>query len=315
MKKTLLIFIFTNALSFSQGNIYPRETNYGGGVGLSTMYMVLDSIPGQSLLDNLGFDTNELGTKPLVFYGGEGFAQMSGPWRLGGYAGIGSSPVSKSYEIKTYEDKNGVAGYQSADEVNEIEAVSNRFRVNARVNFLMGAMTFEYVIPIYRDLEVTAGTLMGMGGYSLTINESVTPLEAYSNIGKHLPINDPGQKHHAYLDGEDQTVYVDINNRNLSAEDLSTFFDNHKNITTDIAYQKVDLEGFITEKNGYFFNFQPYIAVKWQFLDRMGLRISAGFNKGLIKSDNLKTNGITEPDETNSSLHGLTVRTVLYFGL
>ena len=300
MKKTLLIFIFTNALSFSQGNIYPRETNYGGGVGLSTMYMVLDSIPGQALLDNLG---------------GEGLAQMSGPWRRGGYAGIGSSPVSKSYEIKTYEDKNGVAGYQSADEVNEIEAVSNRFRVNARVNFLMGAMTFEYVIPIYRDLEVTAGTLMGMGGYSLTINESVTPLEAYSNIGKHLPINDPGQKHHAYLDGEDQTVYVDINNRNLSAEDLSTFFDNHKNITTDIAYQKVDLEGFITEKNGYFFNFQPYIAVKWQFLDRMGLRISAGFNKGLIKSDNLKTNGITEPDETNSSLHGLTVRTVLYFGL
>ena len=58
MKKTLLIFIFANALSFSQGNIYPRETNYRGGVGLSTMYMVLDSIPGQSLLDNLGFDTD-----------------------------------------------------------------------------------------------------------------------------------------------------------------------------------------------------------------------------------------------------------------
>ena len=313
MKKTLLTFIFANALSFSQGNIYPRETNYGGGVGLSTMYMVLDSIPGQSLLDNLGFDTDELGTKPLVFYGGEGFAQMSGPWRLGGYAGIGSSPVSNSYEIKTYEDKNGEPGYQSADEVNELQAVSNRFRVNARLNFLMGAMTFEYVIPIYRDLEVTAGTLMGVGGYSLTINQSVTPLEAYSNIGKHLPINDPGQEHHAYLDGE--TVFVDINERNLSAEDLTELFREHQDQTTGVRYQKVNLEGSITELNGYFFNFQPYIAVKWQFLDRVGLRISAGFNKGLIKSDKLEVNGLANADASNSSLHGFTVRTVLYFGL
>jgi hypothetical protein len=307
MKKTLLIFIFANALSFSQGNIYPRETNYGGGVGLSTMYMVLDSIPGQALLDNLGFDTNELGTKPLVFYGGEGFAQMSGPWRLGGYAGIGSSPVSKSYEIKTYEDKNGVAGYQSADEVNELQAVSNRFRVNARINFLMGAMTFEYVIPIYRDLEVTAGTLMGMGGYSLTINESVTPLEAYSNIGKHLPINDPGQKHHAYLDVEDQTVYVDKNKNNDNAGDLRDFFDDHEG-------KRVDLRGSKTDYTGYFFNFQPYIAVKWQFLDRMGLRISAGFNKGSIKKDKLEISD-KNIDASDSSLHGFTVRTVLYFGL
>ena len=76
------------------------------------------------------------------------------PWRLGGYAGIGSSPVSNSYGIKTYEDKNGEPGYQSADEANDLQEVSNRFRVNARLNFLMGAMTFEYVIPIYRDLEV-----------------------------------------------------------------------------------------------------------------------------------------------------------------
>ena len=67
MKKTLLIFIFANALSFSQGNIYPTETNYGGCIGFSSMYMVLDSIPGQSILNSLGFDTDELGTKPLVF--------------------------------------------------------------------------------------------------------------------------------------------------------------------------------------------------------------------------------------------------------
>ena len=32
-----------------------------------------------------------------------------------------------------------------------------------------------------------------------------------------------------------------------------------------------------------FFNFQPYVAVKWQFLERLGLRISVGFNKGTVR--------------------------------
>ena len=77
--------------NLSMCDIYPTEAQYGGGIGFSTMYMVLDSVPGGAFLDTLGFNVNELGTRPLVFYGGEGFAQMTGPWRLGGYAGIGSA--------------------------------------------------------------------------------------------------------------------------------------------------------------------------------------------------------------------------------
>ncbi|MDB9722532.1 hypothetical protein OAA83_01220 [Candidatus Marinimicrobia bacterium] len=307
MKKTLLIFIFANALSFSQGNIYPRETNYGGGVGLSTMYMVLDSIPGQYLLKELGFGNDELNIKPLVFYGGEGFAQMSGPWRLGGYAGIGSAPVSNSYEIQTYENEDLSPGYQAVGNDTDPITMANRFKVNARVNFLMGAMTFEYVIPVYRDLEVTTGTLMGVGGYSLTINQSVTPMEAYSSVGEHLPINDPGPNHYAYLDTAAGVVYVDKNKNNDNAGDLRDFFDEHEG-------KRVDLRGSKTDYTGYFFNFQPYIAVKWQFLDRMGLRISAGFNKGSIKKDKLEISD-KNIDASDSSLHGFTVRTVLYFGL
>jgi hypothetical protein len=319
MKKILLIFIIAGSFGVSQGNIYPRETNYGGGVGFSTMYMVLDSIPGQSILNDLGFDIDELGTKPLVFYGGEGFAQMSGPWRLGGYAGIGSTRRSKVYDIKTYEEKNNNPGYQKddVDETNTLQLASSSFTAKARISFLIGAMTFEYVIPIYRDLEVTAGALMGMGAYSLGINQTVIDIEKYSDIGKHLPNNELGNNpYYAYYDGDDETVYVDLNEDKKSAKDLKNAFLEHKYETTDVAYREVNLTGSMTELSGSFFNFQPYIAVKWQFLDRTGLRISAGFNKSLIKSDNLKVNGYQDfGDATNSSLHGFTVRTVLYFGL
>jgi len=84
MKKSLTLLLASATIAFSQGDIYPSETHYGGGIGFSTMYMVLDSVPGEALLNELGFDVSSLNTRPLVFQGGEGFAQMSGPWRLGG---------------------------------------------------------------------------------------------------------------------------------------------------------------------------------------------------------------------------------------
>ena len=319
MKKILIIFILVKTFSFSQGDLYPTEKNYGGGVGFSTMYMVLDSIPGQGILKALGFDTDELGTKPLVFYGGEGFAQMSGPWRLGGYAGIGTTRRSKVYDIKTYEEKNNDPGYQKDNiaELNTLQLASSRFTAKARISFLIGAMTFEYVIPIYRDLEVITGALMGAGAYSLAISQTVRDIEKYSDIGKHFPNNELGNNpHYAYYDGDDETVYVDLNENKKSAKDLKNTFVDHKYKTKEVGYHEVNLTGSMTELNGSFFNFQPYIAVKWQFLDRTGLRISAGFNKSLIKSDNLKVNGYQDiGDAENSSLHGFTVRTVLYFGL
>ena len=104
MKKILTIIITTLTVGFSQGDIYPTENQYGGGIGFSTMYMVLDSVPGATILDSLGFSVNQLGTRPLVFYGGEGFAQMTGPWRLGGYAGIGAAQASNVYDMFLYED-------------------------------------------------------------------------------------------------------------------------------------------------------------------------------------------------------------------
>ena len=89
MNKIITILLLTVSLATPQGDIYPTETTYGGGIGISTMYMVLDSVPGEHILKELGLNVKDISSRPLVFHGGEGFAQMSGPWRLGGYAGLG----------------------------------------------------------------------------------------------------------------------------------------------------------------------------------------------------------------------------------
>ena len=110
MKQFITTLLFVTSLVKAQGDIYPTETTYGGGIGFSTMYMVLDSVPGASLLNSLGLNVDELRTRPLVFYGGEGFAQMSGPWRLGGYAGIGATQASNVFGIQMYANRDHVEG-------------------------------------------------------------------------------------------------------------------------------------------------------------------------------------------------------------
>ena len=86
MKRLIIISHLFFSMGYSQGDIYPVETSYGGGIGFGNMYMILNDVPGGTVMDSMGFDVDQLQTRPLVFYGGEGFAQMTGPWRLGGYA-------------------------------------------------------------------------------------------------------------------------------------------------------------------------------------------------------------------------------------
>ena len=72
----------------------------------------------------------------------------------------------------------------------------------------------------------------------------------------------------------------------------------------------------MSDLSGTFFNFQPYVAIKWQLLDRVGLRISAGFNKGTIGQGRWKLNGrYLIGDSEEYSLQGVSFRTMLYLGL
>ena len=78
---------------------YPAEDFLGGGIGYSPMYIKLDSIPGASYLTNIGLNPDEF-DDPFVVHGGEGFAHVTGRWRIGGYAGMGGTSVSTIPEIK-----------------------------------------------------------------------------------------------------------------------------------------------------------------------------------------------------------------------
>jgi len=302
MKKIITILLFSFSLASAQGDIYPTETTYGGGIGFSTMYMVLDSVPGQTFLTELGLDVKKLSSRPLVFHGGEGFAQMSGPWRLGGYAGIGSAQVGNVFNIQMFANRDDSVGYQQPAFGNEAKgdtlySFSDNLSVKARLNFLMGAMTVEYVFPVFRDLEVMAGALMGIARYTLSIDQHLgTP--RWADFGKNM---------YGYI--ENDNVLVELDTLGRSYEETANAF-------RASGLRPINVNGTMTELSGTFFNFQPYVAVKWQFLDRMGLRISAGYNKGTIGSGKWKLNGhIPINDSPKSALQGITIRTVIYFGL
>jgi len=301
MKQFITVFLFVISLAKAQGDIYPTETTYGGGIGFSTMYMILDTVPGASLLNSLGINVDELGTRPLVFYGGEGFAQMSGPWRLGGYAGIGATQAGSVFGLKMFANRDNVDGYQKPAFGNEANGdtlynFSGNLSVTARLSFLLGAVTTEYVFPIFRDLEVMAGALMGIGRYTLSIDQHIgTP--KWGKLGNNMYGEIYGDTVLIQLDGPD-------------------FDDEAKDNNESEFLRPINVTGTMTELSGTFFNFQPYVAIKWQFLDRMGLRISAGYNRGTIASGKWKLNG-NRPinDSPESALHGITLRTVIYFGL
>ena len=301
MKQFITAFLFVLSLAKAQGDIYPTETTYGGGIGFSTMYMVLDSVPGASLLNSLGLNADELGAGPLVFYGGEGFAQMSGPWRLGGYAGIGATQAGSVFGLKMFANRDNVDGYQKPAFGNEANGdtlynFSGNLSVTARLSFLLGAVTTEYVFPIFRDLEVMAGALMGIGRYTLSIDQHIgTP--KWGKLGNNMYGEIYGDTVLIQLDGPD-------------------FDDEAKDNNESEFLRPINVTGTMTELSGTFFNFQPYVAIKWQFLDRMGLRISAGYNRGTIAAGRWKLNGhLPINDSPASALHGITLRTVIYFGL
>ena len=158
---------------------------------------------------------------------------------------------------------------------------------------LLGALTVEYVFPLYRDLEVMAGALMGIGHYTLAVDQNTSGMDdnTWASIG-----NDSNVKNSVYND----RYYIGVQDPNNVNGSLTRNF----------------VSSSMTELSGTFFNFQPYVAVRWQFLDRMGLRISAGFNRGSIGAGKWKMNGhIPVLDSPEKAIDGFTIRTVIYFGL
>ena len=282
MKNIFFLFTINFSILFGQFS-YPAEDFLGGGIGYSPMYIKLESIPGADSLVNLGLDPNNF-ADPFVIHGGEGFAHVTGRWRIGGYAGMGGSSISTIPTIKVYVDTLA-EGWQSEDTQDYTDDFNPS--IKAKFSFLLGAASVEYVMPLLQDLELSSGALMGLGRVGMAIDQqSGNPRwdKVFSN---------------AYGTMTDGVLYypvLDINNPD------------------DIIPGKV--AGLQRDVSAIFFNFQPYIAVKWQFLERLGLRISVGANKGTVNAGSWKLNGRTPiSDSPKSSISGITFRTMLYIGL
>ncbi len=285
MKYITFFSILNLSILFGQFG-YPAEDFLGGGIGYSPMYINLDSIPGSSHLNSLGLNSSEF-RNPLVVHGGEGFAHVTGRWRIGGYAGMGGTSIATIPEINIFIDSNG----NDTLDLNETSKMYTDFfspSIRAKFTFMLGAASVEYVMPLLQDLELSSGALLGLGRVGMAIdqqNANTKWEQIFSNV---------------YGTLSNDTLYYGVTADEFDSPDI----------------RPGPVPGLLRDISAMFFNFQPYVAVKWQFLERLGLRISVGFNKGTVNAGSWKLNGKTQiSDSPSSALSGVTFRTMLYIGL
>ena len=294
MKKTITYISISLSTLFGQFDLYPVTDFFGGGIGYSPMYISIDEFPATDLLKNVGLDPTKFNT-PFVVHGGEGFAHMTGKWRIGGYAGIGSSSISTITNVQLYVDtgETGWDGETAVDYDGNFDPT-----IEAKVTLSLGAGSIEYVMPIFQDLEISAGAMMGLGRLNLSIDQyAANPkwgeMFNFAYGSKNWDVND---------DQTDSTL---------------TYYYAVDDVGNPISgFNAANAPGVMSDLSGTFFNFQPYVAIKWQLLDRVGLRISAGFNKGTIGQGRWKLNSrYLIGDSEEYTLQGVTFRTMLYLGL
>ena len=295
MNRYKLIILILPIVISAQSDLYPVEDYYGGGIGYSPMYMILDSIPGASKLKQVGVNPDNFNS-PFVIHGGEGFTQISGRWRLGGYAGIGTSRISNALSVILAVETNGLEGIQDTDTTRNYTGIFVP-TIEAKFTFMISAVTLEYVVPIFRDLEIASGAMFGIGRTIISIDQNTgTPrwdASFSNNFGQVL---------------NDTLIYtIDATGTTpqLAIDELQGAY-----------LPPLASNAGMTNLSGTFFNFQPYVAVKWQITDRVGLRLSIGYNKGVIRAGQWKLNDRFQiSDSPKSSLSGLSFRTMIYFGL
>jgi len=295
MNRYKLITLILPIVIFAQSDLYPVEDYYGGGIGYSPMYMILDSIPGASKLRQVGVNPDNFNS-PFVIHGGEGFTQISGRWRLGGYAGIGTSRISNALSVILAVETNGLEGIQDTDSTENYTGIFVP-TIEAKFTFMISAVTLEYVVPIFRDLEVASGAMFGIGKTIISIDQNTgTPrwdASFSNNFGQVL---------------NDTLIYtIDATGTTpqLAIDELQGAY-----------LPPLASNAGMTNLSGTFFNFQPYLAVKWQITDRVGLRLSIGYNKGVIRAGQWQLNDRFQiSDSPESALSGLSFRTMIYFGL
>ena len=175
-------------------------------------------------------------------------------------------------DVYFYHEDNDSAGIQlptspldaSGDKIVAYEG-SFRPTVTAKFSFTLGAVILEYVVPVFRDLEISGGALMGIGRVNVSIDQHTGEAQ-WNNLFQN-----------SYGTVSDGAVYYSVDSS--YSEDQA---DSVIALLQGTTLSSVNSYGGMTDLSGTFFNFQPYVAVKWQIMDRVGLRLSLGYNQGTI---------------------------------
>ena len=255
-KRLLAIILITTLVStlYSQRDVpFSTEEYLGGGVGYTPSFLLIDlakSLPfnpsgsasdedtGLLGSDGLQFDDADLGSY-FVIHGVEGFGNVSGNWRIGAYVGLGSKSIA------SFDDTSGL-------------------HTDLKVSLMTGNVSIEYVIPLFSNLEIAAGSLFG--GSRATIQFAKSE-------------GNPAWDYQFTFDG-------------------------------------IDEENYTVSLSGTFFSFQPYVALKLQFLDRAGLRVSGGYNIGTLLENGWTLNEFERINAPSpSSFNAPAVRVMLYLGI
>tara|TARA_B100000941_G_scaffold176923_1_gene126659 strand:- start:166 stop:1059 length:894 start_codon:yes stop_codon:yes gene_type:complete len=297
VKKIITSITFFITSLFSQFDLYPVTDFFGGGIGYSPMYISIEEFPATDLLKNLGLDPKQFDS-PFVVHGGEGFAHMTGKWRIGSYAGVGSSSISTVTNIRLFVDSDG-DGILDQNEIDNSVDYDGNFdpSIEAKITISLGAASIEYVMPVFQDLEISAGAMMGLGRLNLSIDQ-------YAANPK-------------WSEMFDFSYGPKVTTVDTDSNAIVNYYYAVDNLGNPISgFNAANAPGVMSDLSGTFFNFQPYVAIKWQLLDRVGLRISAGFNKGTIGQGRWKLNSrYLIGDSDSYTLSGITFRTMLYLGL
>ncbi|MBE76387.1 MAG: hypothetical protein CMG41_01430 [Candidatus Marinimicrobia bacterium] len=296
MKRILTYISISLSITYGQFDLYPVSDFFGGGIGYSPMYISIDKFPATDLLKNVGLNPSNFDA-PFVVHGGEGFAHMTGKWRIGSYAGVGSSSISTITNVRLYVDSDGNNELNGNETAVDYDGNFDP-TIEAKLTFSLGAASIEYVMPIFQDLEISAGAMMGLGRLNLSIDQ-------YAANPKWGQMFDFAYGSKAWVSNEEGT------------DSTLTYYYAVDDVGNPIdGFEASNAPGVMSDLSGTFFNFQPYVAIKWQLLDRVGLRISAGFNKGTIGQGRWKLNSrYLIGDSEEYTLQGVSFRTMLYLGL
>ena len=93
-------------------------------------------------------------------------------YEVDGIVFVGSSSISTVTNVRLFVDADG-DGVLDQNEIDNSVDYDGNFdpSIEAKITISLGAASIEYVMPVFQDLEISAGAMMGLGRMNLSIDQ------------------------------------------------------------------------------------------------------------------------------------------------